>query len=148
MASSVGKTPKRYITFKVITEITLSETDIQELCQHEKRLTAAQLKLIFKSLDSESTDTGEGAVLEVDGDKRKEPGECVRERILDEIDNLDPEIKCFECGKKVVPDDEDGLWDYCSGGDTYKCERCCNPPEEQEEEEAEEADDGESSDKN
>ena len=145
MASSVvktPKTPKRYITFKVVTEITLSETDIQELCQDEKRLTKEQLKWIFGSLDSETKDTDEGAVLEIDGNKRKEPGECVRERILDEIDNLDPEIKCFECGKKVVPDDEDGLWDRCSGGDTYKCERCCNPPEEDEEE----ADDGEDSD--
>ena len=146
MASSVvktPKTPKRYITFKVVTEITLSETDIQELCQDERPLTKEQLKWIFDSMEGEAKDTDEGVVLEVDGEKRKEPGELVRERILDEIENLDAYVKCFECGKQVDERvEEDGLWDRCSGGDTYKCERCSNPPEEAEEE----ADDGESSD--
>jgi len=61
-----------------------------------------------------------------------------------ELDYLNTEVKCYECGKKTDTDYDGGLWDRCSGGDTYKCERCCNPPEEA----TEEADDGEGSDKN
>ena len=124
--------PKRYITFKVITEITLSEADVQDICQGEKRLTKEQLRCIFKSLTEAATDEGE--LLEVEGKKRKEPIDSVRERIIDEVDNLLTDVKCYECGKINDSDYDGGLWDRCSGGDTYKCYSCCNPPEEEEEE--------------
>lgn len=137
MASSGGKKPasgpKRYITFKVITEITLSEADVQEICQDEKRLTKEQLRLIFKSLTEAATD--EGDLLEVEGKKRKEPIDSVRKRIIEEVDNLLTDVKCYECGKLIDSDYDGGLWDRCSGGDTYKCYSCCNPKEEAEEEE-------------
>ena len=137
--------PKKYITFKVVVEMTLSEDDVQELCQNEKRLTKEQLRWIFQSL-KEAEDTDEDKVLEVEGKKHKEPRDSVRERILDELDNLNTEVKCYDCGKLNDPHTDEGLWDRCSGGDTYKCYSCCNPAEAEEEDE-EEVDDGEGSDK-
>jgi len=132
MASSgvkTPKTPKQYITFKVITEITLSEADVQEICQNEKRLTKEQLRCIFQSLKD---DTVKNEPLEVEGSEDKEPRDSVKERILDELDYLDTDVKCYECGKNTDTDyDVGGLWDRCSGGDTYKCYSCCNPPEEE-----------------
>jgi hypothetical protein len=77
----------------------------------------------------------EDELLEVDGKKRKEPIDSVKERILEEIDNVNTEVNCYDCGKKNDPDYDEGIWDRCSGGDVYKCYSCCNPPDEEEEEE-------------
>jgi hypothetical protein len=140
MSSSVAQKPKRapkvYVTFKVVTEVVLSEADIREMVQEKGPFTRQQMDWVIKSL----LEAGEAVELEgPEGSDDPLINDLVRERVLDEVDNLDGPVECDKCTKDVYPQDEDGVWEKCVGGDHYLCAKCSKPAElAEEEEEAEE----------